>query len=92
MVVLIIKFIFQTNDLRLILDWGENPKDLENELVAFDQNGGEICRITYSNKGGKPVACGGHNLYLDVDSTSVNKHEIPKTCSFYNPPIFIFAD
>ena len=68
------KFIFQTDDLRLILDWGENPKDLENELVAFDANGKEICRITYE-WADKDKSCvdSGLKLSLDVDSKEVNE-------------------
>jgi hypothetical protein len=72
----IIKFIFQTDDLRLILDWGENPKDLENELVAFDANGKKICRVTYEwADPAKNLSCvdSGLKMSLDVDNTGVNR-------------------
>ena len=78
MIAHIIKFIFQTNDLRLILDWGENPQDLENELVAFDANGKKVCRVTYEWAENEILSQTCHDesglkLSLDVDNTGVNK-------------------
>ena len=52
------------NDLRIVLNWGAEPHDLDSKL-KWESNGREFA-VNYNNKRAK---CGGCTVTLDRDTT-----------------------
>jgi len=50
-------------DMRLVMNWGRNPNDLDLHVLQINRNNGATCETYYGNKNG----CSG--LWLDVDNT-----------------------
>merc|ERR1711962_554235 len=51
-------------DMRLVMNWGRKPNDLDLHVLQINRNNGATCETYYRNKNG----CSG--LWLDVDNTS----------------------
>ncbi|MCQ2501396.1 MAG: carboxypeptidase regulatory-like domain-containing protein, partial [Lachnospiraceae bacterium] len=70
--------ILGDSELRIVLTWGENPRDLDSHLVGPKANGDGNFHIYYSNK----TYSAGDTLYADLDLDDVDSYG-PETTTLH---------
>ncbi|MBQ8427908.1 MAG: carboxypeptidase regulatory-like domain-containing protein [Clostridia bacterium] len=68
-----------SGDLRIVLTWGERPKDLDSHLVGPSANGNSVFHTYYSNK--SYTVSGDKKADLDLDDTTSYG---PETTTIYD--------
>lgn len=66
-------------DLRIVLTWGENPRDLDSHLVGPNADGSDYFHIYYRNKSYSENGI----MYADLDLDDVDSYG-PETTTVYN--------